>query len=429
LISVAASNRRYCLDFHDVRKAHLNGLSRRNVVISLPKECGGGYAILERTLYGTREAAAAWESCIREVSLGAGFKQGLSSPCLWSHEERDLRVLIHGDDVVTCGNIEDCRWLRDVMSTHWMLKNRGAIGRGGEHSSMRVLGRLVSKTEDGYEYEADPRHAELLVAAFDLKRSVTTPGTKTIDKDVDGGDEDDTKLDADGASFFRSLTMRAAYLSLDRCDLSYTCKELARDMSSPTVSSLAKLKRLCRYLQLRPRVVVKYPWQSLAKVLVAETDSDFAGCIRTRKSTSGFACFLGAHLLKTYSKTQSVIATSTGEAEFYAVVSAVSTAIGLQSLLADLMVTVSIVIKCDATTGMVMASRKGLGRAKHVATQYLWTQSIFNEGVARLDKVPGVINRSDLMTKYLPQQRSDKLLTMCGCEFREGVHSLAFKAL
>jgi len=200
-------------------------------------------------------------------------------------------------------------------------------------------------------------------------------------------------------------------------------------MSSPTVASMAKLKRLCRYLQLRPRVVVKYNWQSLATVLVAETDSDFAGCIRTRKSTSGFACFLGAHLLKTYSKTQSVIAISTGEAEFYAVVSAVSTAIGIQSMLADLMVTVSIIIMCDATTGIVMASRQGLGRAKHIATQYLWTQSLFLNRVVRIDKVPGEKNRSDLMTKYLPQQRADKLLVMSGCEFRDGVHSLAFKAL
>ena len=98
-------------------------------------------------------------------------------------------------------------------------------------------------------------------------------------------------------------------------------------------------------------------------------------------------------------------------------------------MLADLMVTVSIVIRCDATTGIVMASRRGLGRAKHIATQYLWTQSIFSEGVVRLDKVPGEKNRSDLMTKYLAQQRSDKLLFMCGCEFREGVHGLAFKAL
>jgi hypothetical protein len=314
------------------------------------------------------------------------------------------------------------------MAAAWMLKNRGAIGCGGEHTSMRVLGRLVSKTEAGYEYEADPRHAELLVAAFNIQRSVTTPGTKSVDKDVEGGG-DDTKLNDEDASFFRSYTMRAAYLSLDRCDISYTCKELARDMSSPTVASMAKLKRLCRYLQLRPRVVVKYNWQSLATCIIAETDSDFAGCIRTRKSTSGFACFLGAHLLKTYSKTQSVIATSTGEAEFYAVVSAVSTAIGLQSMLADLMVTVSIVIKCDATTGIVMASRRGLGRAKHIATQYLWTQSLFQDGVVRIDKVPGEKNRSDLMTKYLPQQRADKLLLMSGCEFREGVHGLAFKAL
>ena len=92
-------------------------------------------------------------------------------------------------------------------------------------------------------------------------------------------------------------------------------------------------------------------------------------------------------------------------------------------------VVVSVVVKVDATTGQVMLSRKGLGRAKHISTQYLWCQSLLSEGVVRIDRVPGEHNRSDLMTKYLTQQRADKLLLMCGCEFRDGIHRLAFKAL
>ena len=41
LISLAATNRTWCLDFIDVRKAHLNGKSRRRVVVKLPKQAGG----------------------------------------------------------------------------------------------------------------------------------------------------------------------------------------------------------------------------------------------------------------------------------------------------------------------------------------------------------------------------------------------------
>eukprot|EP00971_Amphidinium_carterae_P241273 4790789-Amphidinium_carterae.1 len=55
------------LDFVDVRKAHLNGQVRRHLVIRLPKEVGGGLAVLERSLYRTRDAAACWEECVAEL--------------------------------------------------------------------------------------------------------------------------------------------------------------------------------------------------------------------------------------------------------------------------------------------------------------------------------------------------------------------------
>ena len=64
LISLAASRRGEVLDFVDIRKAHLNGRARREIYVKLPKEAGGGPAILERSLYGTRDAAACWEACV-----------------------------------------------------------------------------------------------------------------------------------------------------------------------------------------------------------------------------------------------------------------------------------------------------------------------------------------------------------------------------
>ena len=60
---------------------------------------------------------------------------------------------------------------------------------------MRVLNRIVRVTDEGLLYEADPRHAEMLIRAFNLSdaKSVVTPGVKTaIDEDVDP-----SKVDAD----------------------------------------------------------------------------------------------------------------------------------------------------------------------------------------------------------------------------------------
>ena len=55
-----------------------------------------------------------------------------------------------------------------------------------------------------------------------------------------------TQLDASQIRFYRSMVMRAAYLSQDRLDLSFSAKELARDMQKPTEHSMTNLKRFGR---------------------------------------------------------------------------------------------------------------------------------------------------------------------------------------
>ena len=58
-------------------------------------------------------------------------------------------------------------------------------------------------------------------------------------------------------------------------------------MSRPTVGCWEKLKRLGRYLIGRTRSVQLFPYQSERNRLHVYTDSDFAGCIESRKSSSG----------------------------------------------------------------------------------------------------------------------------------------------
>ena len=95
------------------------------------------------------------------------------------------------------------------------------------------------------------------------------------------------------------------------------------------------LKRLCRYLVGLPRMVFRYQWQS-AETIDVYTDTDFAGCPRTRKSTSGGCVLIGKHTIKSWSPTQASIALSSGEAEFNGVVRGSGVGLGYQSLLSDL---------------------------------------------------------------------------------------------
>ena len=77
-----------------------------------------------------------------------------------------------------------------------------------------------------------------------------------------------------------------------------------------------------------------------AEELAAFTDSDWAGCMETRKSSSAGVLMLGGHTLMAYTRKQKVIAKSSAEAELYAAFLGASEAKGVQSMMRDLGFTV-----------------------------------------------------------------------------------------
>ena len=105
-------------------------------------------------------------------------------------------------------------------------------------------------------------------------------------------------LTPEEATMFRALSARANYLAQDRPDIAFSTKELCRGFAVPTRDSYAKLKRVCRYLIGLPRLVYLYDWQDNPQTVDVYTDTDFAGCRTTRRSTSGGVILLGIHCIR-----------------------------------------------------------------------------------------------------------------------------------
>ena len=143
-----ATNRNWSRDFIDVRKAHLNGRSKRRVAIKLPKQAGGGYGVLQRTLHGTRDAANAWAEEIKTLMINKQFTQGRSSPCLFWHEQKDLRAAVHGDDLCILGAWRHIFWFRQILEKELEITYRGSMRstlskNTGVHE-VRILSRIVT---------------------------------------------------------------------------------------------------------------------------------------------------------------------------------------------------------------------------------------------------------------------------------------------
>lgn len=114
-------------------------------------------------------------------------------------------------------------------------------------------------------------------------------------------------------------------------------------------------------------------------------------CLDTCKSTTGGLIKTGNHIIKSWSTTQTVIALSSGEAEYYALVKAASQALGLKVLQ----------LVTDASAAKGIAARRGLGQVRHIETNQLWLQQKVHNGEILEEKCNGNVNIADSMTKHV----------------------------
>ena len=110
---------------------------------------------------------------------------------------------------------------------------------------------------------------------------------------------------------------------------------------------------------------------------------------------------LGNSTVSTNCKGQAVIALSSGEAEYHGLVSAASQTLGLQSILLDWGWNFNAHVWMDATAGVAIGRRRGLGRVKHIDTVFVWVQKVVTEGKISLGKKPTKEMLADFLTKHV----------------------------
>ena len=199
-------------------------------------------------------------------------------------------------------------------------------------------------------------------------------------------------------------------------------------MSEPSESDWTLLKKLARYLKAHPRQVCMFQYQDVPTELSIIVDTDYGGCKRTRKSTNGGLAMLGKHVIKTWSSTQTVVALSSGEAEYYGVTRGACEGIGILGLIGDLTGhTMKINLSTDLSAAKGIATRRGVGKVKHLETRTLWVHDQVDRGRLQIRKIDGRTNPADLLTKHLSGSRSSALLNDLPLCFEGGRHRLAVK--
>ena len=216
------------------------------------------------------------------------------------------------------------------------------------------------------------------------------------------------------------MAARLNYLAVDRMDIQYAAEEAARRMSRPRASDWGALHKIGRYLAGKPRLVMTFPWQSLVTSLTTYTDSDWAGCPVTARSTSGGIVSIGSHVIKSYSRQQRVVALSSAEAELYAMVAASAESLAIIAYARDLGVSLGGEVYTDSAAALGITHRAGIGKVRHLRTQGLWVQEVRVAGRLHYKKVLGTKNPSDVLTKHVPGELLERHLEVTGAEPRGG---------
>ncbi|GJV00876.1 putative ribonuclease H-like domain-containing protein [Tanacetum coccineum] len=263
-----------------------------------------------KALYGLHQAPRAWYETLANYLLSNGFNRGKIDQTLFIKKQKGdiLLVQVYVDDIIFGStNKELCTGFEKLMKDKFQMSSMGEL--------TFFLGLQVQQKEDGIFISQDKYVAEILKKFnYSDVKSASTPVDleKPLVKD---GDADDVDV-----HLYRSMIGSLMYLTASRPDIMFAVCACARFQVTPKTSHLLAVKRIFRYLKGKPTLGLWYSRDSPFE-LVAYTDSDYAGATLDRKSTTGGCQFLGNRLISWQCKKQTVVATSTTEAEYVAAAS------------------------------------------------------------------------------------------------------------
>ena len=363
---------------------------------------------LLRSLYGLRKSPQRFQEHFAVMMRSIGFRRLLADPQIFYHEETGALVVAHVDDLMIAASEEDMPKIIKQIDSVFKVKWGEELG----DKWSTFLGKQWRIMKEKVYVRIPEKYYETILAEHGLERCRTL-STPCVVQRAEG---DDRPVDEERGHLLRRTIGRLMWIVPERPDLAFAVKEMARRVQNPTEQDLGVLKRLLRYIRGTTKMQLCLTLNvQQENQIVAIVDASWASG-RDHRSTSGGTLWLDGYLLGQWSRTQPVVAQSTCEAELLALNTGAAEAKLIQSVLAEMNVNATTKVCSDSSSAVLVTTKRGLGRMRHMHVRQLWLQDEVKEGRINIEHLPGEVNVADLLTKPLPTARFEMLMANLGME-------------
>jgi hypothetical protein len=387
----------------DVQNAFLHGILEEEVYMRQPlgyeNRMKPGYICnLDKAIYGLKQAPRAWYSRLSEKLIKLGFQASKADTSLFFYDKGCVTIflLVYVDDIIVASSSQEAvdAMLKDLRSD-FAFKDLGHLHY--------FLGIEVQHISNGIhlsqgKYASDVLHRVGMVNCKPCATPLCTSGKLRI--------ESGELLSPEDATQYRSVVGALQYLTLTRSDLSFSVNKVCQFLYAPTIDHWTTVKRILRYVKHTLRYGLKIT-KSSSMLVSAFSDSDWAGDLDDRRSTGGFAVFIGGNLVSWCARKQPTVSRSSTEAEYKAIANVTAELMWVQSLLRELKVPHPPTAKiwCDNIGATYSAANPMFhGRMKHVEIDFHFVR----EKVARKLLDAKLISTDDL--HFVRERVTRKLL-------------------
>ena len=354
---------------------------------------------LNKSLYGLKQSARQWNRKFQEALLSLGLQATHADPCLYTNKANDLFFALYVDDGILAAKTE-----KTLVKAISLLVSRFKVTMGELGS---FVGIQVERLANGNLKLHQEAYAKRILERFNMRhcKSISTP--------VDAGIKLDDQRSATGQQGEESFPYREAvgaimFLTVcTRPDLAFAVSMLSQFLETAGPAHWTAVKRVMRYISGTPKHGITFGGGT--PELAAFSDSDYANDEVSRKSRTSILFTMNGGAVSWLSQKQSLIATSTCEAEYGAAFSAAKHAVWIRRLLQDMgnRLTGPTKLSID-NTGAIKVIANPFGqhkRSKHWDIQCKFTHEKVKEGVIETAFIPSHLNPADILTKALTPGR------------------------